>query len=243
VQAVIDRGVEAIKRAWHRDLVADPATHAWVLSLYRAGELYPDTVDDYFPVAHAPWPWLAEALARHRDDERRHGGMFARAVKLSGHAVEDFAGDDVFNHVIRAQTPARWRVDERDGPDARRLALAHFLAHAHHLELRVSRSLEMHLEACEQGRAAVAAKVVSAVLADEHRHIGYTRDAVRELVGDAAARAVMAHHRRAEARADLVFSSRQVARFLARFEARATPSRKALYRMCAAMQGLAARAV
>lgn len=237
---MIDRAVEAVKRAWHRDLVADPETHAWVLSLYRAGELYPDTVDDYFPVAHAPWPWLAEAMARHRDDERRHGGMFARAVKLAGHEVEDFAGDDVFNHVIRAHTATRWRIEDRDGPDARRLELAHFLAHAHHLERRVSRSLEMHLDACERGGAPVAAKVVSVVLADEHRHIGYTLDAVRELVGDAAARAVIAHHCRAEGRADLVFSARQVKRFLARFEHRAVPSRRALYRMCAAMQRVAA---
>ncbi len=238
---IVARGVEAVKRAWHRDLVADPETHAWVLSLYRAGELYPDTVDDYFPVAHAPWAWLADAMARHRDDERRHGAMFARAIKLSGHAVEGFDGDDVFNHVIRAHTPARWRVGEADDPDARRLRLAHFLAHAHHLERRVSRSLELHLDACERGGARTAARVVEAVLSDEHRHLGYTLDAVRELVDAATAREVVALHGRAEARADLVFSERQVRRFLARFERRATPSRRALYRLCASLQRAAAR--
>lgn len=238
---MIDRAVETIKRAWHRDLVANPEAHAWVLSLYRAGELYPDTVDDYFPVELAPWPWLAEAMGRHRDDEHRHGGMFARAVKLSGFTVTEFSGDDVFNHVIRGCTRTRWRVDDRDGPDARRLKLAHFLAHAHHLERRVARSLEMHLDACERGGADVAAKVVAAVTADEHRHIGYTLDAVRELVGGDAARAVIAHHRRAEARADLLFSERQVRRFLGRFGDRATTSRRGLYALCATAQRVAAR--
>ena len=32
--------VRAVKRAWHRDLVSGPQTHAWVLSLYRAGEFH-----------------------------------------------------------------------------------------------------------------------------------------------------------------------------------------------------------
>lgn len=240
---MIDRAVEAVKRAWHRDLVSNPETHAWVLSLYRAGELYPDTVDDYFPVEQCPWPWLAEAMAKHRDDEHRHGGMFARAVKLSGHTVSEFEGDDVYNHVIRNCTRTRWRVEASDGPDARRLKLAHFLAHAHHLERRVARSLEMHLDACEQGGADVAAKVVAAVAADEHRHIGYTLDAVKELVGDATARAVVAHHRKAEARADLLFSERQVRRFLERFGDRAPRSKRGLYTLCATLQRAAVRVI
>ncbi len=238
---IVDRTVESIKSAWHRDLVSNPETHAWVLSLYRAGELYPDTVDDYFPVELAPWPWLAEAMAKHRDDEHRHGGMFARAIKLSGHPIEEFSGDDVYNHVIRSCTATRWRAEPSDGPDARRLQLAHFLAHAHHLERRVAHSLELHLEACERGGADVASKVVSAVAADEHRHIGYTLDAVRELVGESTARAVIAHHRRAEARADLLFSERQVRRFLERFGARASTSRRGLYTLCATLQRAAAR--
>ncbi len=237
---IVARGVDAMKRAWHRDLVDDPEAHAWVLSLYRAGELYPDTVDDYFPARHAPWPWLAEALTRHHDDERRHGAMFARAITRAGFAIEAHAGDDVFNHVIRACTPAPWRIDDGDAGDVRRAKLAHFLAHAHHLERRVSRSLEMHFDACEQGGATVAAKVVETVLRDEVRHVGYTLDAARELVGDVRAEGIVALHARAEARADLLFSARQVRRFLARFGSRATPSRRARYTLCAALQSIAA---
>jgi hypothetical protein len=162
-------------------------------------------------------------------------------LKLSGQAVTQFQGDDVLNHVIRSCTRTRWRVDPRDGADPRRLKLAHFLAHAHHLERRVARSLEMHLDACERGGADVAAKVVSAVTADEHRHLGYTLDAVRELVGGDAARTIIAHHRRAEARADLLFSERQVRRFLERFEGRASGTRRGLYTLCATLQKVAAR--
>src|SRR5438552_50194 len=134
-----------IKASWHRDLVAEPRLHAWVLNLYRAGERYPTTVDDYFPVEHAPWPWLRAAMTAHAADEERHGRIFARLIEDAGGEVrDDLRGHDVYNAVIRQQTPCTFRIQLSDGPDEKRERLAHFLAHAHCLETRVYRSLEHH---------------------------------------------------------------------------------------------------
>src|SRR5262249_19838696 len=52
--------VERVKRRLHRDIVADPVAHGLVLNLYLNGEHYPHRVDDYFPLAAADDPALAE---------------------------------------------------------------------------------------------------------------------------------------------------------------------------------------
>ncbi len=235
---------DVIKRRWHRDLVASPVTHAWVLSLYRAGERHPERVTDYFPARLAPTAWLAGALERHRDDERRHGQTLAKLVRRMGEPLVELTDeDDVFNHVIRRCTGATFEVDESATEDARRLALAHFLAHAYHLERRVARSLELHLEACRDAGVRVVAMAVEGIYRDELRHIGYTREAVYELLPRGDAEGVMALHRRAEARANLLFSQAQVRRFVARFPARVPALRRAMYRFCAALQEEAARHV
>lgn len=231
-----------VKRWWHRDLVSDAATHAWVLNLYRAGERHPETVTDYFPVALAPFPWLAEALTRHRDDERRHGQMLARAIARMGERVDDdVAHEDVFNHVIRRCTGRDFSCDTGAPEGERRETLAHFLAHAHHLERRVATSLGYHLDACQAARSEVAAVVIARIRDDELRHLGYTRGAVYELVPKARGDALMELHRDAEARANLLFSQRQVRRFLRDFPDAATASRRGLYRFCAWLQETSAR--
>lgn len=231
----------ALKLRWHRDLVADEGAHAWVLNLYRAGERHPETVDDYFPSHLSPWKWLSDALDRHRRDEVRHAAMFATAIRSLDAEVRDDVRDfDVFNEVIRACTPAGFRA-AGDAPDeAKREALANFLAHAHFLELRVARSLGYHLEACERANARVAGRVTAAVLRDESRHAGYTRAAVYELVPRARAYEIIELHRRAEARANLVFSERQVRTFLARHASHASHESRVTYRAIATLQHLAA---
>ena len=103
--------VRAIKNLWHRDLVADPETHAWVLSLYRAGELHPQTVDDYFPLAAAEDETLRASMARHSADEARHVKIYDGAIAKLGQPRTEFDGMDVFNVVIRSETPATFRTD------------------------------------------------------------------------------------------------------------------------------------
>ncbi|HEX8616068.1 MAG TPA: hypothetical protein VF911_00670 [Thermoanaerobaculia bacterium] len=202
--------VDAAKRRFHRDTVAYPVMHAWVLNLYRAGERYPQTVTDYFPSRHAPSAELAALLDRHRHDEERHTAMYAAAIRTLEQPVVELDGQDVFNVAIRSHTAESFTIDDGDCADSRRLKLAHFLAHAHFLEKRIERSLQYHRDACERGGAAVAERVVTAVLQDETRHVRYTAEHSRALLSAREASAVFEHHRRAEARANLEFSERQV---------------------------------
>ena len=213
--------VASTKRAWHEDLVASPETHAWVLNLYRAGERHPETVTDYFPIDAAPSSALREAMTRHRRDEQRHAGLYAHAVELLGQPVEDFTGLDVFNNAIRAcgEDLATFAIGESMSARERTSRLAGFLCHAHFLEVRIAQSLEYHLEACEKLAPRGVTRVVESVLRDEARHARYTIDAARELLPRREFAAILSRHRRAERRANLLFSSRQVRRFLARFPA------------------------
>jgi rubrerythrin len=219
--------IDWTKNLWHRDLVADPVVHGWVLNLYRAGERYPQTVADYFPAQHAPDRQLADDLRRHRRDEERHTAMYSHAIRGIGQPVIDMDGIDVFNVVIRAFTEESFTITEADDADRRRTKLAHFLAHAHFLEKRVARSLQYHREACERAGATVPERVVEAVLRDEEHHVAYTAAASRALLTHAEAARVFDHHRRAEAKGNLMFSHLQVRAFLRRFG-----KRPSFYRFC-----------
>jgi hypothetical protein len=227
--------VRAVKRAWHRDLVSRPGTHAWVLSLYRAGEFHPQTVSDYFPIAAAESPSLKAAMERHCRDEQRHVKLYDRAVAALGEELVPFEGGDVFNVVIRSETNATFETATAKSADQRRERLAHFLAHAHFLELRISHSLDLHLEACASAGMPEIEALVQAVHHDEHRHTSYTLEAVRELLPKARAERVLDVHRRGEARANLKFSARQVRHFCSTFAHTAEVSHTLLYRACAAM--------
>jgi hypothetical protein len=222
--------VDRLKELWHSDLVADPVIHGWVLNLYREGERHPQTVRDYFPSSDAPDPALAEDLRRHEADEARHERMYAAAIRALGEPVQDLGSENVFNWVIRSFTPVSFAIEPDDPEDVRRTKLAHFLAHAHHLEKRVARSLLYHLDACEKAGNRRVAGVVAAVLRDEDRHVRYTRESVFALLPRDRARETLAIHRQAEARANLAFSARQVQTYLRRFP---NAPRRRLYRFCA----------
>ncbi len=225
--------VRAVKRAWHRDLVSRPATHAWVLSLYRAGEFHPQTVSDYFPIAAAEDETLRASMDRHCKDEQRHVKLYDRALAALGEPLIPFEGSDVFNVVIRAETKATFETAAQMDPDERRARLAHFLAHAHFLELRITQSLDYHLEACAQAGQTEVGRLVQGVHHDEARHTGYTLDAVHDLLPGARAREVLEIHRRGEARANLKFSARQVRKFFSAF--RTQVPNAVLYRVCASI--------
>jgi hypothetical protein len=232
--------VDWAKDRWHRDLVSDPVIHGWALNLYRAGERYPQTVADYFPVESAPHAALAESLRVHRQDEERHTAMYAHAIRALGEPVVDLDADDVFNVVIRSYTTESFTIAEADDAEARRLKVAHFLVHAHTLERRIARSLEYHLEACGSAGAPAVERIVEAVLRDERVHVRYTAESARDLLTRAEAAAFFAHHAHAEARANLAFSARQVRAFARRFVGRSPAHHRHFYRFCGVVMEQAA---
>lgn len=228
----------ALKVRLHRQLASDPRMHAWTLSLYRAGEHHPETVHDYFPheAARPRWPWLAEQLKRHAGDERRHTALYTRAIRELGEEPLELDGADVLNQVIRAETEATWEIRPEDGPEVVRVRIAHFLAHAHHLERRVERSVAYHLEACQAVGTPAAlrvADVVARVHADESRHVESTRAALEELTSARERAHILEVHRAAEARSDLVFSSRQLRTMSRRFADVLRPHDRAFYLLTA----------
>ena len=231
--------VDALKRRMHRDVVANPAVHAVVLNLYLNGERYPHRVDDYFPIAAAEDAALAQAMAAHAHDEDKHVLLYAKAIEKLGHEVLELPDDDIFNHVIRVHTAEPWAIAENMDPDERKRRLAHFLAHAHWLEKRIARSLEYHLDACEQATSDYAGKAVAAVMRDEQRHVGYTREAVLELLPRGEALDVLAVHQRAEHFANLDFSRRQMRKLLALSPRVFPAASRAIYRACIAFMDLA----
>ena len=222
--------VDSAKLRWHLDLASHPVTHGWVLNLYRAGEQHPETVADYFPAEHAPWPELAQDIRHHAAEERKHVGLYGRAISALGQPVDDLEGADVYNEVIRECTPVSFAISKTDSKDQRRLSVAHFLAHAHHLERRIARSLEYHLEACHQLDRAGPAAVVQQVLDDEYRHVHYTGLALPELLTHSEYESVMEMHALGEAQANLVFSSQQVTQFLQQYATFVSVPNRMLYR-------------
>lgn len=229
-------GVErAAKVRLHAQLAADPRAHAWTLSLYRAGERHPETVSDYFPCERARerWPELAASMKRHAGDERKHAALYTKAIERMGERVLEIDDDDVFNVVIRRHTRASWAIDERDDDDAVRLKLAHFLAHAQHLERRIARSLAYHREGCVRAGRSDVAETIERVLADEERHVRYTSEAVVELTTHREHEEVARIHAEGEARADRTFSARQLRTLLARYGA-SLPRRDRIFYAAAA---------
>jgi hypothetical protein len=225
--------VDRVKDRFHRDIASDPVTHGWVLNLYLEGERYPQRVCDYFQADFAPGAELAADLRRHARDEDKHVQLFGHGLRLLGQPLTALPMGDVFNEVIRSFTPGTFHIVEADPPDVRRRKLANFLAHAHHLERRVARSFAYHMEACETAGQPAIARLVTAVHKDESHHVSYTREAVFDLLPRREAAAVFELHRRAEAKANLTFSARQVRAFLTRFQAVTPRHRRWLYRLSA----------
>lgn len=225
--------IDRIKTRFHDDLVASPEAHGWVLNLYRGGERYPQRVCDYFQSEFAPNKHLAQALEAHAGDEDQHVMRFTHALRLRGQPVVEIDLGDVFNQVIRQFTPGTFHIRESDDASARRWKLANFLAHAHHLEKRVDQSFDYHIEACQAAGQEKIATIIGSIQRDEKRHVEYTRQAVEDLLTRREAGRVMRTHQMAEARANLMFSQRQVRAFLRHCPAASTGRRRLLFRLCA----------
>src|SRR3954447_13924670 len=231
---VIDR----LKDRLHRDIAQNPRAHGWVLNLYLNGERYPQTVCDYFQSEYAPTVELAELIKLHEKDEHKHEMLFAKAIKSLGQPVVELPPVDIFNVVIRWFTPGTFHIVPADDEECRREKLANFMAHCHFLEKRVARSLWYQADASADADSPVVGKAVQAVLRDEGRHVDYTVQAVRDLLPRHRATEVLDAHRRAEARANVRFSSIQMHNFLARHAGLVPRERRLLYRVCGAlMQG------
>ena len=233
--------IDGIKAQLHRDIAADPRTHGWVLNLYLNGERYPQTVCDYFQSEYAPTEELAAQIRLHEADEHKHELLFAKAIRALGEPVVELPREDVFNEVIRWFTPGTFHIVPSDGLEVRREKLANFMAHCHFLEKRVARSLCYQADASQSAASRVVGKAVGAVLRDEDRHVSYTIGAVRDLLPRRRADEVLDEHRRAEARANVRFSTSQMRHFLAA-HARLVPGRRrVLYRVCGALMEGAGR--
>ena len=212
--------------------------HGAVLNLYLNGEQYPHLVDDYFPIAAAGDTALAATMRTHVQEEDKHVALYTKAIKSLEQPVRKLELADIFNTIVRKHTPVSFRMQDGDSPEQKNLKLAHFLAHAHFLEARVARSLEYHLEACVGASSPYVEKAVSVVLADEYKHVQYTRTAVFDLLPRAQAEQVMALHGTAEKRANLDFSANQLRRLTTNPDVRLSARSALLYRACASLMGV-----
>jgi hypothetical protein len=225
--------IDRIKSRFHEDIASSPESHGWVLNLYRGGERYPQRVCDYFQSEFAPNKDLAQALVAHAGDEDQHVMRFTHALSLRGQPVVEINLGDVFNEVIREFTPGTFHIQASDDATARRWKLANFLAHAHHLEKRVDHSFDYHIDACQATGQDKIATIIGSIQRDEKRHVTYTREAVLDLLTRREAEQVLQTHKMAEAKANLMFSQRQVKAFLRHYPAASPRYRRLLFQLCA----------
>jgi hypothetical protein len=220
----------AIKRRLHRDICSDPVLHGLVLNLYLNGEEFPHRTDDYFPVWAVPDKDLLSAMRSHMQDEDKHVALYRKAITKLGQPIVELPLVEIYNSIICRYTPHSFHIDKRDSADQRTFKLANFMAHLHFLEKRIARSLDFHLEGCSSSPGDYSEKAVKIVLGDETHHVEYTREAVFHLLPGPSAKTVLEEHRRAEARANLDFSSQQLTMLTSHYADRFPRARRRIYR-------------
>lgn len=220
----------AIKRRLHGDICSDPVLHGLVLNLYLNGEEFPHRTDDYFPVWAVRDKDLLSAMQSHMQDEDKHVALYRKAIAKIGQPIVELPIAEIYNSIICRYTPQSFHIDKRDSADQRTFKLANFMAHLHFLEKRIARSLEFHLEGCSSSPSDYSEKAVKIVLGDETHHVVYTREAVFHLLPEPSARTVLDEHRRAEARANLDFSSQQLTMLTSQYADRFPRARRRIYR-------------
>lgn len=219
-----------IKRRLHRDICSDPVLHGLVLNLYLNGEEYPHRADDYFPVWAVDDAGLLSAMRSHMQDEDKHVALYRKAIQKIDQPIVELPVEEVYNSIIRGYTPQSFQVEKEDDADQRTFKLANFLAHLHFLEKRIARSLEFHLDACSSSPSDYSEKAVGIVFGDETHHVKYTREAVFHLLPTRSAEVVLNEHRRAEARANLDFSSQTLAMLTSKYAEHFPRARRRIYR-------------
>lgn len=131
-------------------------------------------------------PWLAEKLAKHAQDERRHGQIFAHALKQLGKQVIDFS--------TVPQTTPEGTPDERrrspffaayfegysqDAMKPERIDWLVFMGSTYILELDASKDFVRMAEALpDDPRSAKLKKGMLSIAQDETGHAAYLREAI-----------------------------------------------------------------
>jgi len=220
----------AIKRRLHRDICSDPVLHGLVLNLYLNGEEFPHRTDDYFPVWAVRDKDLLSTMQSHMRDEDKHVAIYRKAISKIGQPIVALPIAEIYNSIICRYTPHSFHISQEDSADQRVFKLANFMAHLHFLEKRIARSLEFHLEGCSSSPSDYSEKAVKIVLGDETHHVEYTREAVFHLLPEPSAKTVLDEHRRAEARANLDFSSQQLTMLTSQYADRFPRARRRIYR-------------
>lgn len=224
-----------IKRRLHRDICGDPVLHGLVLNLYLNGEEYPHRINDYFPVRAVRDEHLRSAMRSHMQDEDKHVALYRKAIRKLEQPIVELPLAEVYNEIIRGYTEQDFRIYDSDNDDQRTLKIAGFFAHLHYLEKRIARSLEFHLDGCASSPSDYSEKAVSIVYGDETHHVEYTREAVFHLLPDTQAKDMLAHHRRAEARANLDFSAQQLIHLANNYSDHFPRSSRRIYRYASSL--------
>lgn len=204
--------------------------HGFVLNLYLNGEEYPHRIDDYFPEWAVGDEHLLTAMQSHMRDEDKHVAVYKKAIRKIGQPIVELPMADVYNEVIRGYTKNSFRIEKHDSADQQRLKLANFFAHLHFLEKRIARSLDFHVEGCAVSPSDYSEKAVGIVLRDETHHVSYTREAVFHLLPKETATTVLKEHRKAEAKANLDFSSAQLSYLTRNYAERFPRATRGIYK-------------
>ncbi|MBD2021427.1 ferritin-like domain-containing protein [Leptolyngbya sp. FACHB-36] len=148
--------------------------------------------------------WLAERLARHANDERRHGQIFAQALKQLDKKVIDFKSlpkptaekpaDD------RQRSPffsAYFEGYSREDLQPENLDWVVFIASTYILELDASKDFVRMANALpeDDSRSASLKKGMLSIAKDETGHAAYLREALERRLSPIAAEAAIDHWR------------------------------------------------
>jgi len=215
-----------IKASLHRDLIGNPTSHAWVISLYLVGESFPQTMDDFFQYRYSPDDTLKANLIRHEKDEVYHSRLLVKILDSLDQPKTNFDGHNVYNNVVVSNTTVEMRVTGEDTEDQKRLKFANFMAHLYFLETRVGSSIRLHADQCEKVGKVKTAKLLNHIVSDEVRHAAYTRQAVIDLSTHREHKAIMAKHRIAEQKSHLEFSANHMKQCRQKFSTTIHPKNK-----------------
>ncbi|WP_218080867.1 ferritin-like domain-containing protein [Anthocerotibacter panamensis] len=138
-------------------------------------------------------PWLAERLMRHAQDERRHGAIFAQALKRMGRDLIDF-------QPLRGGAQPRSPFFEKyfEGYSREQLQATHIdwvlmMAATHVLEADASKDFVRMARALPQGDPLQAG--MYAIAADEGGHAHYLKEALVRRIGLRAAEEAIENYR------------------------------------------------
>lgn len=215
------------KRLIHRHIMSDHTLHEWQLNLYLAIERAPAMVLDYIPVDEVEDGRLRRDFLRHRAEERKHELLFLRALKRIGGRDLSFPYEATYNRAVDQAGCHHGHRPFRDGIED----MTRWLLHIHVIEQRGLASFLYKAEACRHAGLEEVSRDIEGILADEERHVGYTREALRDLLGPARAEKRLREALRIESRAHVAYSRRFVEEFLRIGPSHGNQAWKVLYRL------------